>query len=506
MARDSFSSRPRLADSFAAFLEKSFFQKKLNNWFGYLFIGGLALVFGFLLAKNMMMGIGLFAGIIALFIAVICITSAEAGLYIILFFSFFAFFLSRLLFKGEMPTGIMFDGLVVATMLGMLMGRQDLKKNVRTFTHIPLVIFIFFTLFYNAIQIFNPNSMSSGTDFLAFRKFLGYVFVMFIAYTVFDSRQKIRNYIVALFIAATLSALYGCIQQFHGYFNFEMELILADPHGLGLIFVNGEFRKFSTMSDPSSFGILMAVCAVFFLIIAMNQQNKQHKWILIIGSIFMILAVGYSGTRTAYATAVAGLAFFILLNIDKKSTRVFGVVAALVLAFLLYGPSGGNKTIQRFRTTFVGAEDESYKVRLLARAFIQPYIRSHPIGGGLGTTGFNGAREHPGHYLAYFMPDSSYIKRAAETGWIGLGIICILYFITLKVGLKEYFRARSETIKLLAAACVTSLFAFYIAEFAQVAVGGIADSLVYYPILAMLLRMHELDDTEEEETELAPLV
>ncbi|HEU4471525.1 MAG TPA: O-antigen ligase family protein [Flavisolibacter sp.] len=500
MPRDSFSgSRPRLSESLVQFLGKTFFQKKLNNWFGYLFIAGLALVFGFLLAKNMMMGIGLFAGIVGLFIAVICISSAEAGLYIILFFSFFAFFFSRLFFKGEMPIGVMFDGLVVATMLGMLMGRTDFKKNVRNFTRVPLVIFIFFTLFYNAVQVFNPNSMSSGTDFLAFRKFLGYVFVMFMAYTVFDTKQKIKNYIVALFIASTLSAFYGCIQQFHGYFNFEMELILADPHGLGLIFVNGEFRKFSTMSDPSSFGILMAVCAVFFLIIAINQTNKQYKYILIAGCILMVLAVGYSGTRTAYATAVAGLAFFILLNFEKKSTRVFGFVSALVLAVLLYGPSGGNKTIQRFRTTFIGAEDESYKVRLIARAFIQPYIRSHPIGGGLGTTGFNGAREHPGHYLANFQPDSSYIKRGAETGWIGLGIVCILYFFTLKVGLKEYFRARNEKIKVLAAACVTSLFAFYIAEFAQVAVGGVSDVLVYYPILAMLLRMNELDDGEEDE-------
>jgi cell division protein FtsW (lipid II flippase) len=132
-------------------------------------------------------------------------------------------------------------------------------------------------------------------------------------------------------------------------------------------------------------------------------------------------------------------------------------------------------------------------VRILSRAFIQPYIRSHPIGGGLGTTGFAGARDHPGHYLANFQPDSSYVKRAAETGWIGLGIVCILYYLTLITGIKSFFRVKDEKIKIIYAACVASLFAFYVAEFAQVAIGGMSDVVVYYPILAMILRLKQYD-------------
>jgi cell division protein FtsW (lipid II flippase) len=134
-------------------------------------------------------------------------------------------------------------------------------------------------------------------------------------------------------------------------------------------------------------------------------------------------------------------------------------------------------------------------VRVVARTFIQPYIRSHPIGGGLGTTGFSGGRDHPGHYLANFQPDSSYVKRAAETGWIGLAIICLLYYLTLQAGLTAYFRAASVATKTLAAACTTSLFAFYVAEFAQVAIGGVSDVVVYYPILAIILKLknYEVD-------------
>jgi putative inorganic carbon (HCO3(-)) transporter len=495
--RDLHGYKNSLSRKLQHFFGQTFFLKKLNNWFGYLLAICIALGFGYLLATNLVVGLGVFGAILGLFVAIICISSAETGLYIIAGFSFFVSFFSRLLFKGEMPIGALFDALVLATFIGLFTRKSSVKQEFSQFTKNTLVAFIFFTLFFNAIQFFNPNAMSLNTNILAIRKFVGYIFVMFIAYAVFDTYEKAIKYLRYLFIIASISAFYGCIQQLHGYFNFEMELILADPHGLGLIFVGGEFRKFSTMSDPSTFGILMAVCAVFFLIIGLNEKNRTTKNILYAGTFLMILGMAYSGTRTAYATIIAGIAFFILLNFEKKSTRLFGIVASVVFAVLLFAPFYGGKTLARFRTTFMGSKDESYNVRIQARAFIQPYIRSHPIGGGLGTTGFNGVREHPGHYLANFQPDSSYVKRAAETGWIGLAITCILYYLSLKAGLRAYFRARHERNKVLAAACVTSLFAFYIAEFAQVAIGGVSDVVVYYPILAIILKLKYYDkDTE----------
>jgi putative inorganic carbon (HCO3(-)) transporter len=241
---------------------------------------------------------------------------------------------------------------------------------------------------------------------------------------------------------------------------------------------------------------MMAVCAVFFIIQAMNEKDKTYRAILYGGSLLMVLALGYSGTRTAYATVVGGMGFFVLLNFDKKNTRIFGITSGILLLIIIFGPFYGNKTVNRFRTTFIGTKDESYKVRVMARHFIQPYIRSHPIGGGLGTTGFNGVLEHPGHYLANFQPDSSYVKRAAETGWIGLGIVCILYFFTLRLGIREVFRAKAGKYKILAMGAVTSLFSFYVAEFAQVAVGGVTDVVVYYPLLAMILKLKTYEEED----------
>jgi len=485
--------KSRLIRGSLQFCERTFLTKKLNNWFGYFFVAGIAVVFGYLLATNLVLGLALFGALFGTLVVIACLASPVFGFYLTIFYSFFAFFISRLLFYGQMPVGVIYDVLVVATFLGLMRG-EDFKSKFSTFIRTPVIIWLLVILFYTVVQLFNPNSHSLDTWFLAVRKFMGYVLLLYIAYDLFDSYEKIRKFAVVLFFVSLTSALYGCIQEWHGYFNFEMQLILSDPHGFGLIFINGQFRKFSTMSDPAAFGILMAVCAVFYLVLATYEKDRQRKWVMIIGSIFMILAMGYSGTRTANAIIAVGLAFFILLNFDKKSTRVFGLVATVIFCILLYAPLPFNPTIARFRTTFAGDEDMSYKVRTMSRHFVQPYILSHPIGGGMGTTGATGAALNPGHFLADFQPDSAYLKKAAEVGWIGLLITVIMYFVVLKVGIQGFFRSSTERIRAMYAACVTGLFAFYIAEYAQVALGQITDVVVYYPMIGMILKLKYFDN------------
>jgi cell division protein FtsW (lipid II flippase) len=112
----------------------------------------------------------------------------------------------------------------------------------------------------------------------------------------------------------------------------------------------------------------------------------------------------------------------------------------------------------------------------------------------MGTTGATGAALNPGHVLADFQPDSAYLKKAAEVGWIGLLITVIMYFVVLKVGIQGFFQSSAEHIRALYAACVTGLFAFYIAEYAQVALGQITDVVVYYPMIGMILKLKYFDN------------
>ncbi|HZE84777.1 MAG TPA: hypothetical protein VE035_10720, partial [Puia sp.] len=187
------------------------------------------------------------------------------------------------------------------------------------------------------------------------------------------------------------------------------------------------------------------------------------------------------------------IVFFILFNIDKASIRKFGAFMLLVFLVIQFGPFSGNGTVRRFRSTFAGSKDESYKVRVISRAFIQPYIRRHPIGGGMGTTGFNGAIEHPGNPLANFQPDGAYVTRGAEMGWIGLAINIMLYFLILKTGIQAFFQVKDQRIKAYYSAGVSSIFAFYVGDYAQLAVGGPPDVGIYFAIIAIILKQKHYD-------------
>ena len=439
-----------------------------------------------------MMGFSLFAAVIGFFGLLACLLSTEFGLYLTLFYCYFAFFLSRYLFNDTFPVGVVSDVLIYATFLSLLFRPTSLRKTFGSFTQYPLVILILFLTVYMMLELFNPYGHSFDGWFQTFRRFLASVTLLFICYNIFTSYEKVIRFANALFAAALITAVYGCIQQWHGLFDFELAWVTSSPNRFGLYFIMGNFRKFSTMSDPTAFGVAMAGASIFFIILGWFEKRRWLQVLYFAGVLLMILAMGYSGTRTANLMMVAGLGMFVLLSMNRKQTRIFAVLAGMVFLVLLYGPYS-NPTIQRFRTSFLGKKDDSYNVRERNRHFIQPYIHSHPIGGGIATVGGAGLQFNPGHQNAGFPPDSGYLRKALETGWIGLGLTMLLYFMIMRFGIRQYFRVQNEKLKIIAAAALSSIFAFYIAEFAQEAIGQITDIVIYYPLVAMLLRMEDLD-------------
>jgi len=90
-----------------------------------------------------------------------------------------------------------------------------------------------------------------------------------------------------------------------------------------------------------------------------------------------------------------------------------------------------------------------------------------------------------------FMPDGGYVLKAAETGWTGLLIDCILYFIILRTGIRGFFRCKDPTMKVYYTAAVSSIVSFYLAEYTQPAVGGICDSGIYLAFVAIILNLNK---------------
>jgi hypothetical protein len=476
-----------------------FVIEKLNNGFGIFLISIVAAGFGYLLANNLFFGVGVVGALVSLFVLVLCLLSLEWGIYINLIFLFLSSQVSRMFFIENLPFGIISDGLLLATFAGIFIRKNQAKEISKNFFSKPPIFIYLIVLGYLLLQFFNPygHSIQGGLNII--RKVIGSIVVIYICYTAFNTYARIYNFLRVLFVCAFLAGLYGCIQQWHGLFSFETAWVHSDELRLNLIYLFGVYRKFSFFSGPTEFGIIMASCSLLFILIGLSEKKLSRKIILIGGSIIMLLGMSYSGTRTANAMFVGGVVIYILLTINKVATRIFAIIAILAFLFIMFAPIYTSETIYRFRSSFSAKEDNSYNVREANRASVQPYIYTHPFGGGLSTTGENGRKYNPGHQNAGFPTDSSYLGKALEIGWIGLILTCILYFATIQFAVRGFFATNDTRGKSILAACVAFLFCYYIGEIAQEAIGQFSNTFVYYPIIAIIIRISQLSSSSQSE-------
>lgn len=225
-----------------------------------------------------------------------------------------------------------------------------------------------------------------------------------------------------------------------------------------VVFPGGFLRKFSFLTDPAAFGIICAAFGLFTLVLAIRHRQSLLKYALYLASAVLLVASGYSGTRTCNAMIMAGLAGYAVFTFNEKRTYLLVIIALVAVIFLISGPYQNHPVVHRIKSTFQGSKDASLFARDINRHKIQPYIHSHPIGGGLNTSSQEGKLYNPGHALAGFPPDSGYMKILVEQGWIGFAIHLLLYFAILKRGVDCFIKANNPTIKTIYIALTVCLF------------------------------------------------
>lgn len=492
-------NRSASSDSLQGFFQKNFLSEKLNNWVGILTAVVIAIAFAFLSATNVLLGIEIFAIVAGICVLIVCLVNPLAGLYIATFYGFSASAFSRFLLKDQLPVGVVADILIFATFFGLFFQKKNLKTESSIFFKKRPAIFYTVIVIYLTFELFNPLGHSFGGWSQVMRKVFESFLIVFIVYNVLDDMSKLKRFINWLFILALTTGAYGCFQQWHGLLQTEITWVNSDPLRYGLIAIWGEYRKFSILGGPTEFGVVMAGCSVFFMLIGVNEKRTLNKIVYTVGSILMLLGMSYSGTRTANAMLVGGAAFFILLTINKRSSKLFAFIALLAFLFVMYAPIYSSATLLRFRSTFSATKDASYNVREINRKSIQPFIWSHPFGSGLSTTGEMGQKYNPNNPNAGFPPDSSYLNKALESGTIGLLLTLLLYFFMLEYILRGYFLAKNKEHKTLFAASAAFFFSFFLGEMTQEAVGVFSNMVIYFPIFGIVLRLREYSEKDSLE-------
>jgi putative inorganic carbon (hco3(-)) transporter len=465
-----------------------FFAQKLNNPMGYLFIVLCCLLFGGLVPFIGISGSSLFiAIIIAIPLVLACMFFHQFGVIFILIIAFFVNFMGK---YTEAPVGTSLDALLVLMIFGILIG-QIIKKDW-SFGKDPISTLLLLWIYYNIFQVLNPSQESKMAWLYTVRSLAILNLLYFIACYAFNSLERIKRILHLIIGLALFTALYGLKQEFVGFTSTEKSWVYADPERFQLFFQWGRMRIFSIFNDAMTFGIMMSYMGLFCIVYATAPMKWAWRVFLVLSAIIMFWSSTYSGTRTCFVLIPMGFAMYALLTL-KKEVIIASVISVGILSVLVIALSRSSPVFYRIRSAFQPSEDASVQIRYYNQQRIRPFIYSHPIGYGPGSTGLWARRFTPNSFLAGFAHDSYYVRLAVEEGWLGLILYMTFLFTVLRRNLYFYLRVRDPTIKILYLSILVSLFMLAVANYPQEAIVQLPTSLVVYVFFAAIVRLKDFD-------------
>lgn len=447
---------------------------------------------------DMISGSLIVVGIVALIIVWGVLASAKFGVAMLLTSGYLLAVPGKL--NINFPLGTLLDGLQYLLIIGFFF-RQKMRKDFAVFKN-PLSYAVLVWVLYNFAEIGNPNMVSAQAWLFTIRS-TAVITLMYFIYVYEIQDVSFIKFIFKLWLGlAMIAALNGFHQEVFGFFPFEKQWLYSDPLRVELLFQGGHMRKFSIFADPVSFGYNMASAATLCIALIFGPYKTYKKVILGVSACFFLMTMMYSGTRGAFPLLPAAIVILAMLKFNRR-VMVFSIIFAVVFVGLIFVPSS-NQNIMRFQSAFRPNNDASYNLRKHNQALIRPYIQSHPMGGGLGTTGYWGNRFSPGTFLANFPPDSGYVRVAVESGTIGLLILCTLIFIALRTGINNYYLIKDPELKTMCLGMVMVIFVYNVANYPQEAFVQFPSNILFFFAFALINVTRNLDIKKQLEQNAQP--
>ena len=477
-----------------------FLTKKMTTPVGILLFIVLALLVPYItVVVSLKLSVSIVAVTGIVLLCVVCIAYPVVGYYVAFFTSLFLALPEKLLNADQMiPTGLVPEFISYLALVGVVTKHKYRKEIDNRFWYNGITLWMVVLFVYYILELFNPSMPNKFGWFNFFRKQVSFFSFFYVSYCVLNSKKAIWNFMKLWVLLSTLHALYCCKQQWFGFFDFEYYWVVSDETRSNLYINWGFFRRFGLISDPANAGILYAVSTVLILVLALRSTKPIERFIYYFLAIIHFLAAGYTGTRTATLMVVAGVVFYCVLTLYEKRTLIFSGCFAMLLIAIMNVPIYDNFVINRIRSTFEGSKDHSQMARDINRKTVQPYVYSHPIGGGINTSGVPGILYNPGHYLNQFSADSGYMLVMMEQGPIGLVLTMIFYFVILRMGIKYLYRVRDPDIKTLYLASLVFIFTMMVAQFSQSAIGQYPTILFYLGAAVLIVKLERYDSTAIE--------
>lgn len=471
------------------------YLKTLGKPVGFMLLLLVSLIFAYIIKTAEIKGaVMIMLLIIGPLMAIAVIANPKVGIIMLLVAAYLIMWLLRLNLT-KFPLGTLMDGLLALLIIGFFI-QQKYRPDWK-FMSSPISIVILIWILYNFILVVNPVAQSKMAWLYTIRTMA----TVMLTYFIFIYNIKDINFIrllIKLWLGLSIFAgLFGFKQQFIGFFGYEEAYLYSDPLIMDLLFINGQWRKFSIFSDPTVFSYNMILSSLLCIGMMFGPISNLKKVFLGSLVLFFLTNMLFSGTRSAYVLIPASV-LMLTLMVFNKQIMLFTTGAAILMSVIIFMPTS-NPVLYRFQSAFKPSNDASFNVRARNQKMIQPYIWSHPIGGGLGSTGVWGAKFSPGSFLASFPPDSGYVRVAVEMGWIGLFIFCSLLFIILQKGISNFFKMEDPELKSYCLAMVLMAYALTVGNYPQEAITQYPINVYFFLIAALIDATYNLDKEKREE-------
>ncbi len=474
--------------------------QKLNNPTGLILLACVAIVVGLLIAYlGIKLGIVMLAGIIGLPALAACFVNPRFGIGVIIVVCFFVQFIGK---HVNAPIGTLLDAMMFVMIFSILV--NQIRKRDWSFLRNPVTIPVLIWIFINLIQVANPVAGSKMAWLYTVRSMAGQNLLFFIACYALTSKMAIKTILKVILAMLLLAALYGLKQEFIGFSSTEIAWLMSDPERYQLIVQWGRMRIFSFFSDPTTYGIVMAYGALICISLATGPYRLFIKGVLLVSALLMLMSMAYGGSRTPVVLFPFGIVIFVLLTLRKEYIMAGFMFFILGAGLMMKGTS--NAVLFRIQSAFdPDTSGDTMNVRFENQKRIQPFIHTHPFGGGLGSTGLWGRRFTPNSMLAQFPHDSGFVRVAVELGWTGLIVYMWVLFVILTTSVKYYLRVKDPEIKVIYLGITVFFFVLTLASYPQEAIVQLPTSIIFYSLLGIMVRLKDFDPHYQKYYEKKPI-
>ena len=363
--------------------------------------------------------------------------------------------------------------------------RDKNKANYLSLMLFAITIWILYML----LQIFNRTCdlpISMGTWFQNF-VFWGIAFILayYIVTILFQKPERIMTWFRCWAYLAIIASFWAWRQQVFGWDNTEYAWLMAE--GARTHLIGGSIRYFSFFSDAANFGCSIAASAIVFYILAITTIVKKDKILFLISALCCTEGFFLSGTRTALACFIVGVALYVVLSKSFKiaiPVAILGAIFFFILAFTQIGQ--GNMQIRRMRSAF-NKDDASANVRDVNKAALKKYLRDAPFGLGLNIDEGKVPANHKYKIVYQTSNDSTYVFLWQRAGIVGAILFAIVNGIILSGGIYIIFvKLKNKVCIGIASGCCCAFVAIQVGGYANHILLQYPNLLLYYGGMTMV--------------------